>query len=131
MAAVIEPLYAQRNVDLPPLEIEYVGGPLPEIASVSMEVRLYEGASGGALISKPSVGFTDEADPTDDEPDLRVLRLDTGITAADLTGLPGLNTPQVGADQAFWQEIKINYDDGEEESLWLSQLIVNPGVNTL
>jgi hypothetical protein len=131
MAAVTEPLYAQRSVDLPPLEIEYVGGVLPAIDSISMQVRLYQGASGSALISKTDVIFTDEADPTDADPDLRVLALDTGITAAELTALPGLNTPEAGDDQAFWQEIKIHYDDGEEESLWLSQLIVNPGVNTL
>lgn len=131
MAAVTEPLYAQRNVDLPPLEIEYIGGELPAIDSVSMEVRLYQGASGSALISKPAVDFADESEPTDEDPDLRVLRLDTGVTAANLAALPGLNTPEAGDEQAFWQEIKIHYEDGQEESLWLSQLIVTPGVNTL
>ncbi|RYD64866.1 MAG: hypothetical protein EOP58_08670, partial [Sphingomonadales bacterium] len=90
MAAVTEPLYAQRSVDLPPLEIEYVGGELPPIDSISMQVRLYQGASGSALISKTAVTFTDEAEPTDEDPDLRVLALDTGVTAAELTALPGL-----------------------------------------
>jgi len=132
MAAVIDPLYAQRNIDLPPIEHEYTGGQLAlGGATASMEVRLYQGAAGAALISKDNLTITDEAYPTDDEPDLRLLIIDPGITTAELSALPGLNQPEAGDSQNFWFEIKIHYANGGEDVLRLAPFIVNPGVNTL
>lgn len=132
MAAVIDPLYAQRNIDLPPIEHGYTGGQL-ELggAYASLEVRLYEGAGGDALISKDNLTIRDEAYPTDAEPDLRLLIIDSGITKVELAALPGLNQPEAGAAQTFWVEIKIHYTNETEDVLRLAPFIVNPGVNTL
>lgn len=132
MAAVTEPLYAQRNIDLPPIEVEYTGGALDLTdATASIEVRLYQGAAGAALISKDGLAITDEDIATDADPDLRLLSIASGVTVADLTALPGLNTPEAGDSQTFWVEVKIHYGDGLVDSLWLAPFVVNPGVNTL
>lgn len=134
MAAVVEPMYWQRNVDFPPIEVEYTGGPLlPPAGSMtaSVEVRLYQGAAGAALISRNELPVVDEPLVSATEPDLRIITIDPAITTEDLMELPGLNTPEVGSDQTFWIEVKLHYDDGEVDSLWLAPFVLNPGVNTL
>ncbi|WP_422058605.1 hypothetical protein [Sphingomonas sp.] len=133
MTAVIDPLYARRNMDLEPIEHGYTGGQLTELAgaTASLEVRQYEGAAGAALISKSNLAIIDEPYPTDEEPDLRLLIIDPGITRAELAALPGLHQPEIGSAQTFWFEIKIHYANGTEDSLRLAPFIVYPGVNTL
>lgn len=128
---VTEPLEAARNLNWrPTLEIEYLGGALPLAgASISSQVRLYDGAPGEPLAEQADVTFSDAAAPTAAEPTLRVLTLSPLLTKGQLAGLPGLHQPEAGDPQVFRIEFKVTYADDAQDSLWLADFIVTPGVN--
>lgn len=137
MAAITESLDAARNRDFEAtLYTEYLGGPLPITgASVVMEVRLYPGAAGAALISVPEVQYEDVGvigtaiDPDDGiEKDLRRLVLYPSIARAALAGLPGQNQPEAGDAQSYHYEIMLIYADAEREPLWMGAFVLQAGI---
>lgn len=128
---ITDTIYAARNLAFAPtLEIEYLGGPLPLTgATVSMQIRQYPGQAGAVLAEDASVTFEDEGAETEAEPDLRVLRLFPSISKATLAALAGLHQPEIGDSQTFYQEIKATYADDAQDSLWIGEFILSPGVN--
>lgn len=123
-------LYAARNLDFAPvLELEYSGGELPLTeATISMQVRLYAGATGDPLADDDDVTFADAAHETD--PALRVLTVEPKIVKATLAPLPtGLNQPEVGEADRYEYEIKLTYADGAQDVLWAGGFILEPGVD--
>lgn len=93
----------------PTIELPYSGAELPLAgATISLQWRLYEGATGDPLIDCPNVAFTDTVDG-----DARLLTLFPEASDADINALPsGLNQPEPGdADSYCWDAI-ITYADG-------------------
>lgn len=106
-------LSAARNETWrPTIDLPYLGGPLPlEDASIHMQIRLYEGAPGAALIDVPDIAFTDFAEGSDDE--VRILRLEPAIIQSALEGLPtGLNQAEPGEYDTFVWDAIITYSNG-------------------
>lgn len=123
-------LIAARNRPFAPtLELEYSGDPLPLVgAHISFQVRLYAGSQGVPLAEHGSVNFEDEAVAGDTA--LRVLRVFPQVTRANLQNFPsGLNQPEVGEADRYFYEIKLNYADGQQDSLWVGNFILEPGVD--
>lgn len=124
-------LRAARNIDFAPtLELEYSGGDLPlSGASFSMQVRLYPGAGGAPLAADADINLWNDA-PHGNDPLLRVLTVIPFVSKGALAVFPtGLNQPEVGEADRFAYEIKVTYADGLQDSLWIGNFIVEPGVD--
>ncbi|AHE52645.1 hypothetical protein [Sphingomonas sanxanigenens] len=123
-------LAASRNVDPwgDTIDFIYSGAPLPPITSIDMEVRLYPGAPGAALLT-PTVTFEDLADPTEEDPLQRILRVMPSAPQSALEGMPtGLNQPDPGDADLFSHDIIITYADTVEEKLGFGDFLLQPGV---
>ena len=130
MAAQLD-LWASRNVAwAPTIELDYIGGPLPlDGATIAMQVRLYPGAPGAALVGITPIGFDDVATPTAAEPDRRVLYLWPGIAQAPLAALAsGLNQPEPGEADRYAFDIVITYSDGAPDLAASGYFYLQPGV---
>lgn len=124
-------LTGSRNATwAPTIEYAYTGGALPLTgATMRLQWRLYPGASGAALIDLAAVEFTDTAEPTTTEPDLRVLRLFPEVPVATLQALPtGLNEPEAGEADAYAWDVVITYADAVLERLIAGDVFLDPGV---
>ncbi|WP_311267442.1 hypothetical protein [Sphingobium sp. WCS2017Hpa-17] len=114
-------LTASRNETWrPTIDLPYSGAALPLAgATISLQWRLYEGATGAPLLDCGSVPFTDQLESDEDiasgvaKPGDRVLRLSPVASKAAINALPsGLNQPEPGeADRYVWDAI-ITYADG-------------------
>lgn len=122
-------LYAFRNRDFAPtINVDYEGAELPLTgATVSMQVRQYQGAAGDPLLEDADVDFTDIAHPTREG--WRRLTLEPRFDRADLAAMPGQNQPDPGDPQTFDHEIKITYADSEQDSLGMGPFVLSAGVD--
>jgi hypothetical protein len=121
-------LAAARNVPwAPTIEIRYPGAELPlSGATVKMQVRLYPGADGAALIDLTDITFEDLEDVS---AGWRVLRLYPEVAQATLAGLPtGLNQPEAGDADRFFHDIVIEYSDGAVDRPAAGEFLLEPGV---
>jgi hypothetical protein len=121
-------LYAARNRDFAQvLELDYSGAALPlSGATISMQVRQYAGQAGAAEAEDTSVTFSD----ADNGDGTRTLTLEPSIAKATLAAMPtGLNQPEAGEADVFAYEIKLTYADSAQDSLWIGNFILEPGVD--
>ncbi|MES2173839.1 MAG: hypothetical protein V4523_07815 [Pseudomonadota bacterium] len=122
-------LSASRNgAWTPTIDLFYEGSDLPVAgASVTMEVRLYPGAPGAAIVTIPDIPIED-LPPSEGEARRR-LRLTPGIAQSALEAFPtGLNQPEPGEADAYAYDIIITYSDGRQDKLALGQFLLEPGV---
>lgn len=122
-------LYAYRNRDFADaINIDYKDDPLPLTgATISLQVRQYDGAAGDPEVEDADVTFTDAAHPT--LSGWRRLTLEPSIAKADLAAMPGRNQPDPGDAQAFRYEFKITYADSAQDTLGISDFILSAGVD--
>lgn len=123
-------LTASRNVDpwSYTIEFEYSGAELPAITSIDMQVRLYPGAPGDPLLT-PTVTFEDVADPTEEDPEQRVLRVFAEAPQSEVEAMPsGLNEPDPGEADLFGYDLIITYADTVEEKIAFGDWLLEPGV---
>jgi len=119
---------AARNVPWrPTLNLFYLGGPLPELASVALHVRQYPGMPGSPNASATVTWEDSEA--LSGSPASRVLKLYPTIAEALLDAMPsGLNQPEAGeADRFAWDAVG-TYADGFQERLAEGYFYLKPGV---
>lgn len=134
---VTQPFTASRTATwAPQLAFTYSGDPLPlDGARVAMQLRLYPGAGGPALLTLNPIAFAD----ADNGDGTRTLTLSPTIAPGNPNGgevntfgnLPGLNQPEAGSPQSFAYDIRITYADGIEEILSTGVFTVQPGVTTV
>jgi hypothetical protein len=128
----LQTLTASRNATwAPQLAYDYPGADLPlDGATIAMQLRLYPGQPGNPKLSIEAIPFTDVplsgVPGTDTE--RRRVTLSPAVTVAQLTALPGLQTPEAGDPQRFAFDILITYADGASEILSQGDFIVSPGV---
>lgn len=124
-------LAAARNVPwAPTIELYYDGGALPLAgASVRMQVRLYAGQPGAALLDIAAIEHTDETAATQSAPTRRLLRLYPTASKAQLQAMPtGLNQPEPGQPDTFYHDAIITYGDGAEDRLIAGDFLLEPGI---
>ncbi|MCG7350018.1 hypothetical protein [Sphingomonas sp. ACRSK] len=131
---------ASRNATwAPTLIYQYRGRPLPLAgARIDMQLRLYPGQPGNAMLTIRNVPFTDKlvGGTGNSEDDLRELTLEPSVKPGAVDGsepntlrsLPGLQTPEPGDPQTFAFDILITYADGQSERLAGGSFIADPGV---
>ncbi|MES2175116.1 MAG: hypothetical protein V4523_14375 [Pseudomonadota bacterium] len=122
-------LAASRNVAwAPTIDLFYPGEELPLAgASIRMEVRLYPGAPGAAIVTMDGIPFED-LPASDDEPRRR-LRLFPGIAQVALADFPtGQNKPEPGEADSFSYDVIVTYADDLQDKLALGQFLLEPGV---
>jgi len=131
---VTQTFTASRNATWAPILVyPYPGAALPLTdATIAMQLRLYAGADGAALLALANISFSDAlqsgTEGGDDEVRILTLDLGEGFTPTQLAALPGLNTPEAGDDQSFAFDIRITYADGISEILSSGTFTVSPGV---
>jgi len=92
-----------------------------------LQVRLYEGAPGTALIS---LGMADNSSSEGlyffpgDPGHMQIM-----IAEAALNALPGLHEPEAGAPQRFFYDMVLTDPDGFEQRFMEGPFIVQPGVS--
>lgn len=122
-------LAASRNVAwAPTIDLFYPGDELPLAgASIRMEIRLYPGASGVAIVTMDGIQFED-LPPMEGDPRRR-LRLYPGITQSALAAFPtGLNRPEPGEADVYSYDTIVTYADDLQDKLALGQFLLEPGV---
>lgn len=122
-------LAASRNIAWSPtIDLFFEGDPLPSGgAEISMQIRLYPGASGSAIASIPAISF-EEIAPVAPETK-RCLRLFPLIEQEALDAFPtGLNAPEPGEADAYAYDIIITYADGLQDKLAVGAFYLEPGV---
>lgn len=94
--------------------------------TAALQVRLYEGALGAALISL-STASNSSAEGVhffaDDPGRLQVL-----IKEASLNSLPGLHEVEAGAPQRFFYDLVLTDPSGFEQCFMEGAFVVRPGV---
>ncbi|KKW93864.1 hypothetical protein [Sphingobium chungbukense] len=122
-------LTASRNIAwAPTIDLFYEGGQLPLAgATITMQVRLYPGAPGDALVTLNPIAFED-LDPS--EPGARrCLRLTPLMLREWVAAFPtGLNAPEPGEADLFSYDIIITYAEGAQDKLALGNFLLEPGV---
>ncbi|WP_174286623.1 hypothetical protein [Sphingomonas bacterium] len=135
---VFQTLTASRNATwAPPLVFIYTGAQLPLTGGhIAMQLRLYGGAPGDALLTLNPVPFTDTlASGTPGGPDeVRLLTLSPRVDPGDPAD-PAAGTwanmpppPEAGDPLTLVFDIRITYADGISEILSSGSFNLSPGV---
>jgi hypothetical protein len=122
---------AARNVPFAnPIHLYYSGAALPLTgASIKMQIRLYSGAPGAALVTVATIAHTDASAPTEADPARRLLTLLPTVAEAALAAMPtGLNEPEPGDADRYAYDIVVTYADTAEDTLAEGYFLLKPGV---
>lgn len=129
---VTQTFTASRNATwAPTLVYNYSGAELPLTgATIAMQLRLYPGQLGDAVLSLGAIPFVDAlaSGTPGQEDEQRRLTLSPSVSPAALDPLP--RSGEAGADTTFDFDIRIAYADGVYEILSRGQFILSPGVTT-